>query len=92
MDSRRQDDVEPSGPRSTRVKFKNEIFWVLQVSPYKTLHSEVCPSPRWSLLTQYNLTTDPGQQRKQPLCLKTLSSLEHGPLDSSPDDGQTWAH
>lgn len=45
-----RDDIEPSGLGVPRDKFKNEIFWVLQASPHKTVHSEVCPSPRWSLL------------------------------------------
>lgn len=46
-----QDDIEPSGLGVPRDKFKNEIFWVLRVSPHKTVHSEVCLSPRWSLLS-----------------------------------------
>lgn len=46
-----QDDIEPSGLGVPRDKFKNEILWVLQVSPHKIVHSEACPSPRWSLLS-----------------------------------------
>lgn len=53
-------------PRTSRDKLKNEIFWILQVLPHKTAHSEVLPLPKM-VPAQYILTTDPDQQREQPL-------------------------